>query len=118
MAGLNTEGFLDELRVRGFDGFTPAQLTTYLKWGMHRIQRKLHLRFEDHSINFTIEPPLFQIDLANTFGTEGFWARTVYSVDEITEGSAHHLVPADADEYWNVWAQKNLYEEEHRGTPE
>jgi len=91
--------YIVELQNRGFDGFSPADLTTYINRGYMHVARRSTWYWEQTTDNFTLTPGQFNVTLW-PLGTE---LPNFKSLDKVVVTTANHtavLEPQGDEEFW------------------
>lgn len=105
MASLTRDGFVTELKARGWDRYTDTQLQKYVDWALQEVYRRGQFpAFQADSYSGSIDPT---VNSDITFGTIGSaQADRIVSVDRVlfkdTAGKAFNLIPATERFYREV----------------
>jgi hypothetical protein len=106
-----------ELQARGFDGFTDADLGTYVNRGYFAVARKSRWYWERVSATFSIIPGQPNVELWPTVGGELLYFKSLREVICITNGQYRRLTVADEEDFLNNWLSQDLTQAKLQGEP-
>lgn len=109
--------YVAELQARGFDGFSPADLKTYINRGYFHIARKSRWYWEETTDTFTVSPGSAFVDLWPTNAGELPNFRSLDKLYCTTPGSEGKLRVLSRDEFFEQWLPKDLTQATFRGEP-
>lgn len=108
------QDYLTELRARGFDGFSTADLTTYVNRGYSHVARKSQWYWEETTDTFTVAPGSASVSLA----TELPNFRSLDRLYVTTAGQERPLTPMSDQEFFDNWLSADLTATKNRGEPD
>lgn len=109
--------FKDELKARGFDGFSDADLGTYVNRGYFHVARKRRWYWEETTDDFTIAPGATYVDLWPTVAGELPNFRSLDKLYVTSAGFEAKLRPLSDKEFFEKWLPLNLTSAANRGEP-
>lgn len=110
------QDYIAELQARGFDGFSPADLTTYVNRGYFHVARKSQWYWEETEDTFTLNPGSAYVDLWPTVSGELPNFRTLDKLVITTAGQTAKLKPM-ADERFFEWLGRDMTLSQYRSEP-
>jgi hypothetical protein len=119
----NTEGqfqlqdFVAELMVRGFDGFSNADLKTFVNRGYFHVARKAPWYWEQASDEFTITAGQYTTELWPIANGELPYFSSLDKLYLTTAGKERRITPMRDDEFFEQWLYKDLSNPQFRGEP-
>jgi hypothetical protein len=117
MASITVAEVITELKNRGFEGFSPADLQRYIDWGFRKIVRMASWDWEQDIISVTQQIGDYTLGI-DPLSTEIPLLRDLTRIIDSTAGSMHELQPMTEDEYFDRWATADLSAAANRGTPD
>lgn len=122
MPNLAGQYFLDdyvaELRAMGFDGYSPADLETYINRGYFYVARKSLWYWEQTTDVFTVTPGSFGPILWPASSGELPLFRSLDRLYISSAGRQDRLTVVDERKFFDSWLPKDLTAAASRGTPE
>ena len=109
--------YIAELKARGFDGFSDADLTTFVNRGYFHIARKAPWYWEETTDTFTIAPGASSVDLWPAGGGELPYFKTLDKLFVTTAGHTARLKPMDDEEFFDHYLSQDLTSSSLRGEP-
>lgn len=109
--------YVDELKARGFDGFSDIHLQTYVNRGYYHVARKRRWTWEQTTDTFTIAPGAAYVDLWPTVAGELPNFRSLKALYTTTPGSEAKLRPLADHEFFDQWLPLDLTSTSNRGEP-
>jgi hypothetical protein len=111
------QDYISELQVRGFDGFSPADLTAYVNRGYFHVARRARWSWEKATDTFSIAPGSASVQV----GPNGSELPNFRSLDRLvgtTSGLNRLMKPIDDETWARDWLWKDLTQGTFRGEPE
>jgi hypothetical protein len=112
------QDYVHELKLRGFDGFTDADLGVFVTRGYHHVARKHRWLWEKTVDNLTMDPGTAYVDLWPTVDGELPFFR---SIDKLyltgPDSFRKKLKPMGDDEFFTNWLFLDLTAPVNRGEP-
>ena len=113
MPHLTVDEFRSELKVRGFDGFSAAEIDRYLDWGYAHVSRLCRWSWEEATLNFSVDPGIAWMDLLTDFPEFGSLRALLTTTPE-----RYQLAPMADEEYFGTWgsrSEEDLQDPANRG---
>lgn len=111
--------FVTELQAKGFDGFSVADLQTYVNRGYMHVARKSRWYWEETSDAFHLDPGQFSVPLWPQASGE---LPNFKSMDNVyitnPAGFRSKLDPVSRDDFFQQWFPLDLTSGSNRGTPD
>jgi hypothetical protein len=110
------QDYISELQVRGFDGFSTNDLTTYINRGYFHVARRSQWMWEATTDALTMAPGQYSFPLWPAVGGELPFVRSIDKVVVTTSGQERRL-KALTDEQFYPYLGMNLTQSNVRGEP-
>src|SRR5262252_2860783 len=94
------QDYISELMVRGFDGFSPADLTTYVNRGYFHVARRSQWMWESTTDTLTMTPGQYAIPLWPQGGGELPFVRSIDKIVVTTAQQTRKLRVLSDDEFF------------------
>jgi hypothetical protein len=112
MPSITMQELLEELKLRGFEGFSQTELTRYVDWAWREVLRKTNWEFEHRISEVAVSPPDYQIGW-----DEPAFFKDLIRLMEVTEDARKELSPISEEEFYSDWAAIDFPSAERRGDP-
>jgi hypothetical protein len=106
--------FVAELKGRGFDGFTPADLIRYINFGYLTVGRLTKWAWEETTIPMTMSAGAYRWSLQADLPT----VKSIKAVMGITANYERRLQAISSDDFYDTWAPMDLTAIANRGEPD
>jgi hypothetical protein len=110
--------YVAELQAMGFDGYSPADLESYINRGYFYVARKNTWYWEQTTDAFTVVPGGYGPTLWPAASGELPQFRSLDKLYITTAGSQARLTIIDEDKFFSQWLSLDLTAAANRGTPE
>lgn len=111
------EDFISELQARGFDGFSVADLGTFVNRAYFAVARKAKWEWEETTDTFTIAPGASSVNLWPTVGGELPNFRSLDRLYSTTAGHEKKMVILKRDRFFTDWLSLDLTAVARRAEP-
>jgi hypothetical protein len=111
------QDYVNELRQRGFDGFSNADLKTFVNRGYFHVARKAPWYWEQDTDSFTIPQGSHTASLWPSVGGELPYFMSLDKLYMTTAGKEMRLKPLSDGEFFENWLYKDLNNAQMRGEP-
>lgn len=109
--------YKDELRVRGFDGFTDADLGTYVNRAYFAVARKSRWYWERTSSTFTVLKGSPNISLSPAIGGQLPYFKSLITLMCITDDHRARLRVMEREDFLSNWLSQDLSLDKFTGEP-
>lgn len=109
------QDYIAELQARGFDGFSVADLTTYINRGYFHIARRSRWYWEKTDGTFVMNPGTSYIDLSPAGPFSNF--RSLEKLLIVTAGKERKLRPLTDEQFFEHWLGLDLTVTANQGEP-
>jgi len=110
------EDFVNEMKLRGFDGYSPADLTTYVNRGYFAVAKKSRWEWERHTVSVTLTPGDFAIDVSPK-STDVPNFKSLERIYMTTVGHSGKLMVMQDDDFFNYYLGLDLTSPDNRNEP-
>jgi hypothetical protein len=111
------QDFVTELINRGFDGFSNADLKTFVNRGYFHVARKAPWYWEQSTDEFTITQGQHSVELWPITGGELPYFSSLDKLYMTTAGKEMRIKPMRDDTFFEGWLYKDLTNPQFRGEP-
>lgn len=112
--GMVLSDFVDELRLRGFDGFSTDDLVRYVNFGYRTVGRLTKWAWEEATYPLHLDIGQYRWSLAADLPT----LKSVRAINVTTPGQERRLTAISGDDFYNNWAGLDLTSSKQRGEPD
>jgi hypothetical protein len=110
------QDYIAELQVRGFDGFSAADLTSYVNRGYFHVARRSQWMWESTTDPFTLTPGQYNLPLWPAGGGELPFVRSIDKIVVTTPGQTRKLKVLSDDQFY-PYLGMDLTLSQFRGEP-
>src|SRR5262245_37461088 len=116
---MTLRNFIDELKERGFDGFTDIQLTKYINRGYFAVAKKSRWEWERQTVTFTVNAGVPFVDIPCTTQSWLPYFRSLERIYKTTTGHSGKMEIFQEQDFYENWlgqdySQQNLWNEPSR----